>query len=55
MKSMRNEELKIRCYQDFRAYNMAKRTVTWEKPISWLETISCIFDSFAVRCTIDAQ
>ena len=42
------DELNVTTNQDVRAYNMAKKTVTREKLISWLETVSSILDSFAV-------
>ena len=42
------QELNITDNQDVRACYMAKKTVTREKLISWLEAVSCILDSFAV-------
>ena len=42
------EDLNITHNQDVRACYMAKKTVTRDKLISWLETICCILDSFAL-------
>lgn len=42
------EDLNITFNQDVRACYMAKKTVTRDKLISWLETVCCILDSFAL-------
>ncbi len=41
------EEMNISDYQDVSACNMAKKTITRDKLVSWLETVCCILDSFA--------
>ena len=42
------QDLNITFNQDVRACYMAKKTVTRDKLISWLETVCCILDSFAL-------
>ena len=42
------QETNITDYQNVRAVNLAKKTVTQDKLDSWLETVCCILDSFAV-------
>ena len=42
------QELNITEYQDVRACYMAKKTVTRDKLVTWLETVCCILDSFAL-------
>ncbi len=42
------QSMGIENYQDIRAANMTKKTITKDKLMSWLETVCCILDSFAV-------
>ena len=42
------EELNITDDQHVRAYYMAKKTVTRDKLISWVETLNCILDSYVI-------
>ena len=39
-------------YQDIRACNMTKRSVTKEKLCDWLETVCCILNSYAVPSNV---
>ena len=42
------QEMNVNDFQNVRAVNMTKKTVTKEKLCGWLETVCCILDTFSV-------
>ena len=42
------QEMNVTDFQNVRAVNMTKKTVTKEKLCGWLETVCCILDTFSV-------
>ena len=49
------EKLNVQNYEDIRAVNMAKKTVTRDMLVDWLDTVCCVLNSFAVHLLESAR